>query len=164
MYNKNKRGPSTVPWVMPVMTEAPRVSDTYSPADWLPADKPTELSRIKLKNLNSTARPYDQQHSAHSTSLPVGFCTWLWGCTCLLLLISMLRQAIFESKWDKVVFWFPCFLSLVVQSLFLLYHSSDPWGDPGKMLSGTGHFLWDVLVDGWLEFKYWPAFFNGEGW
>ena len=38
-----------------------RVSDTYSPADWMPADKPTELSRIKLKNLNSTARPYDQQ-------------------------------------------------------------------------------------------------------
>ena len=39
----------------------PKVSDTYSPADWMPADKPTELSRIKLKNLNSTARPYDQQ-------------------------------------------------------------------------------------------------------
>ena len=38
-----------------------RVSDTYSPADWMPADKPTELSRINLKNLNSTARPYDQQ-------------------------------------------------------------------------------------------------------
>ena len=27
----------------------------------MPADKPTELSRIKLKNLNSTASPYDQQ-------------------------------------------------------------------------------------------------------
>ena len=27
----------------------PKVSDTYSPADWMPADKPTELSRIKLK-------------------------------------------------------------------------------------------------------------------
>ena len=27
----------------------------------MPADEPTELSRIKLKNLNSTARPYDQQ-------------------------------------------------------------------------------------------------------
>ena len=27
----------------------------------MPADKPTELSRIKLKNFNSTARPYDQQ-------------------------------------------------------------------------------------------------------
>ena len=38
-----------------------RVSDTYSPADWMPVDKPTELSRIKLINLNSTARPYDQQ-------------------------------------------------------------------------------------------------------
>ena len=38
-----------------------RVSDTFSPADWMPADKPTELSRIKLKNLNSTDLPYDQQ-------------------------------------------------------------------------------------------------------
>ena len=27
----------------------------------MPADKPTELSRIKLKNLNSTAHSYDQQ-------------------------------------------------------------------------------------------------------
>ena len=44
------------------------------------------------------------KHSAHSTSLPVGFGTWLWQYTCLLLLISMLwhRQAIFESKWDKL--------------------------------------------------------------
>ena len=38
-----------------------RVSETYSPADWISADKPTELLRIKLKNLNSTASPYDQQ-------------------------------------------------------------------------------------------------------
>ena len=38
-----------------------RVSETQSSADYMPADKPTELSRIKLKNLNSTARPYDQQ-------------------------------------------------------------------------------------------------------
>ena len=35
------------------------VSETQSSADWMPADKPTELSRIKQKNLNSTARPYD---------------------------------------------------------------------------------------------------------
>ena len=160
----------------------------------MPADKPTELSRIK-QNLNSTARPYDQQafspldlianwlshlalaiyifvvvnfdalaqasdirierrqvvflcwrqdsnprsqipihqqteclltnrlsyrgssktwtrqpvpmiskHSAHSTLLPIGFRTWLWRYTYLLLLISMLwhRQAIFESKGDKL--------------------------------------------------------------
>ena len=38
----------------------PKVSDTYSPANWMPADKSTELSRIK-QNLISTARPYDQQ-------------------------------------------------------------------------------------------------------
>ena len=44
------------------------------------------------------------KHSAHSTSLPVGFRTWLWWYTCLLLLISMLwlRQPIFESKGDKL--------------------------------------------------------------
>ena len=40
-----------------------RVSETESPADWMPANKPTELSRIKLKNLNSIARSYDQQTS-----------------------------------------------------------------------------------------------------
>ena len=58
------------------------------------------------------------KHSAHSTSLPVGFRTWLWRYTYLLLyiytyihtyihtclLISMLwhRQAIFELKRDKL--------------------------------------------------------------
>ena len=44
------------------------------------------------------------KHSAHSTLLPIGFGTWLWRYTCLLLLISMLwhRQAIFESKGDKL--------------------------------------------------------------
>ena len=44
------------------------------------------------------------EHSAHLTSLPFGFRTWLWRYTCLLLLISMLwhRQAIFESKGDKL--------------------------------------------------------------
>ena len=35
--------------------------DTNLPADWMLTDKPTELSRIKLKNLISTARPYDQR-------------------------------------------------------------------------------------------------------
>ena len=45
-----------------------------------------------------------RKHSALSTSLPVCFRTWLWRYTCLLFLISMLwqRQAIFESKGDKL--------------------------------------------------------------
>ena len=48
--------------------------------------------------------PMISKHSAHSTSLPVGFRTLLWRYTCLLLLISMLwhRQAIFELKGDKL--------------------------------------------------------------
>ena len=43
------------------------------------------------------------KHSAHLTPLPFGFRTWLWRYT-YLLLISMLwhRQAIFESKGDKL--------------------------------------------------------------
>ena len=36
------------------------VSDTNSPTDRMPTHKPTELSRIKLKTFNSTARPYDE--------------------------------------------------------------------------------------------------------
>ena len=48
--------------------------------------------------------PMISKHSAHSTLLPIGFHTWLWRYTYLLLLISMLwhRQAIFESKGDKL--------------------------------------------------------------
>ena len=58
--------------------------------------------RGSSKNLNSTARPYDQR--AHLTPLSVDFRTWLWWYTYLLLLILMLwhRQAIFKSKGDKL--------------------------------------------------------------
>ena len=81
-----------------------RVSDTYSPADWMPAGKPTELSRIKLKTWTRQPIPMISKHSAHLTPLPFGIRTWLWRYTYLLLLISMLwhRQAIFESKGDKL--------------------------------------------------------------
>ena len=66
----------------------PGVSDTKSPADWMPADKPTELLRIKL----------------------VGFHMWFWQYTCLVLLISMIwhKQAIFESKGDNLSSFAEC--------------------------------------------------------
>ena len=54
----------------------PKVSDTYSPADWMLADKPTELSRIKLKTWTRQSAPMISKHSAHSTSLP--FFRHLW--------------------------------------------------------------------------------------
>ena len=44
--------------------------DTKSPADWMPADKPTELSRIKLKTWTRQPVPMISEHSAHSTPLP----------------------------------------------------------------------------------------------
>ena len=72
----------------------------------MPADKPTELLRIKLKTWTRQPVPMISEHSAHSTPQPFGIRTWLWRYTCLLLLISMLwhRQAIFESKGDKLSF------------------------------------------------------------
>ena len=80
------------------------VSETQSSADWMPADKPTELSRIKLKTWTRQPVPMISKHSAHLTPLPFGIRTWLWRYTYLLLLISMLwhRQAIFESKGDNL--------------------------------------------------------------
>ena len=70
----------------------------------MPADKPTELSRIKLKTWTRQPVPMISKHSAHLTLLPFGIRTWLWRYTYLLLLISMAwhRQAIFESKRDNL--------------------------------------------------------------
>ena len=78
--------------------------DTKSPADWMLSDKPTELSRIKLKTWTRQPVPMISEHSVHLTPLSVDFRTWLWRYTYLLLLISMLwhRQAIFKSKGDKL--------------------------------------------------------------
>ena len=82
----------------------PGVPDTKSPADWMLADKPTELSRIKLKTWTRQPVPMISEHSAHLSPLSVDFRTWLWRYTYLLLLISMIwhRQAIFKSKGDKL--------------------------------------------------------------
>ena len=70
----------------------------------MPADKSTELSRIKLKTWTRQPVPMISEHSAHSTPQPFGIRNWLWRYTCLLLLILMLwhRQAIFESEEDKL--------------------------------------------------------------
>ena len=80
------------------------IPDTKSPADWMLAEKLTELSRIKLKTWTRQPVPMISEHSAHLTPLSVDFGTWLWRYTYLLLLISMLwhRQAIFKSKGDKL--------------------------------------------------------------
>ena len=63
----------------------PRVSGTESPADWMPADKLTELPRIKLKylKLNSLSL-WSVSIQPTWPPLPVGFRTWLWQYTCLL--------------------------------------------------------------------------------
>ena len=81
----------------------PGAPDTKSPADWMLADKPTELSRIKLKTWTQQPVRMISEHSAHLAPLSVDFRTWIWRYT-YLLLISMLwhRQAIFEWKGDKL--------------------------------------------------------------
>ena len=82
----------------------PGIPDTKSPADWMLADKPTELSRIKLKFWTWQPSPMISEHSAHLTPLSVDFRTWLWRYTYVLLSISMFwhRQAIFKSNGDNL--------------------------------------------------------------
>ena len=94
-------------WCFPLLNAgfAPKVSDTKSPADWMSADKPTELSRIKLKTWSRQPLPMISEHSAHSTPLSVGLSTWLWRYTYLLLLLSILwhRQVLIpllECSWN----------------------------------------------------------------
>ena len=67
------------------------------------ADKPTELSRIKLKTWTRQPVPMISEGSAHWNPLSVDFRTWLWRYT-YLLLISMLwhRQVILKSKGYKL--------------------------------------------------------------
>ena len=66
------------------------------------ADKPTELSRIKLKTWTRQPVPMISKHSAHLTPLSVDFRTWLWRYTYLLLLVSMLCSSsrIAGDNWN----------------------------------------------------------------
>ena len=63
--------------------------NAHSQTDWAIEDQ--------AKTWTQQPVPMISEHSAHSTTLPVGFRTWLWRYTCLLLLISMLwhRQEIY---------------------------------------------------------------------
>ena len=70
------------------------------------------------------------EHSVHSTPQPFGIRTWLWRYTCLLLLISMPwhRQAIFESKGDKLSFFIHTYIHtymFVVVNFDALPQASD---------------------------------------
>ena len=49
------------------------VPETKSPADWMLADKPTELSRIKLKTWTRQPVPMISEHSAHLTHCQLTF-------------------------------------------------------------------------------------------
>ena len=62
------------------------------------------------KNWARQPFPMISKHSAHLTPLPFGIRTWFWRYTYLLLFISMLwhRQAIFESKGDKLSSFAEC--------------------------------------------------------
>ena len=122
--------------------------DTYSPADWMPTHKSTELLRIKLKTWTQTPMPIMSEHSARLTSLQFGCCIWLWRFTCLLVLISMLwhRQAIFESKGEKLSSIAECMISNLEVSRHLFAsrlnaHSQTDWAveDQAKNLNSTGH-------------------------
>ena len=147
----------------------------------MPADKPTELSRIKLKTWTRQPVPMISKHSAHSTLLPIGFRTRLWRYTYLLLLISMLwhRQAIFESKGDKLSS--SAEGRIRTQDLRYLFTSrlnacwQTDWAieDQAKNLNSTARpydqqaFSPLDLIANWLSHLalaiYWQAIFDSKG-
>ena len=70
--------------------------NAHSQTDWAIEDQ--------AKTWTQQPVPMMSKHSAHWTSLPIRFRTWLWWYTCLLLSILMLwhRQAISEPKGNKL--------------------------------------------------------------
>ena len=100
----NRKKTSCLPLLNAVFE--PRVSDTKSPADWMPADKKERLRYPGSIKKNRTRQHVSMisEHSVHTTPMPVGFRTWLWRYTHFLLLIAMLwlGQVVFESKGDKL--------------------------------------------------------------
>ena len=111
------------------------------------ADKPTELSRIKLKTWTRQPVPMISEHSAHLAPLSVDYRTWLWRYTCLLLLISMLwhRQAIFKSKEDKLCssaesrIWTRDPRHLIARRLNARWQTDWAIEDQAKNLNSTTH-------------------------
>ena len=116
------------------------------PADWMLADKATELSRIKLKTWTRQAVPMISEHSAHLTPLSVDFRTWLWWYT-YLLSISMLghRQAIFKSKGDKLCSSAECRIGTrgprhqIASRLNACWQTDWAIEDQAKNLNSTAH-------------------------
>ena len=95
-----------------------RVFGTESPADWMPADKPTELSRIKLKTWTQQPVLMISEYSAHSTPLPFGFRTWLWR--------HIWGHPLIHA-YSAVTWWHP----------WLRVYSTVPWGHSALRVYGT---------------------------
>ena len=101
----------------------PRVSDTKSPADWMPADEPTELSRIKLKTWTRQPVPTITQ----PTRPTAGWLSHLALVICiLLLLISMLWHihAIFEwiLRPRTYILYYLYEMALTLRCTVLIWH------------------------------------------
>ena len=101
-----------------------RVSETQSSADWMPADKPTELSRIKLKTwtrhtYNACMHAY--MHACIQTQHVHTYCKYVWMyvyvcmlvCICIYMYIKRITAknnillslviAMFDSSWPKLM-------------------------------------------------------------
>ena len=105
------------------------VFGTESPADWMPADKPTEPSRIKLKTWTQQPVPMISEHSAHSTPLPVGFRNWLWQYTCFFLLIFYALTQASDNRIEsrRVVFLCSMLFNDKDQGLWNRISNSADW-------------------------------------
>ena len=122
----------------------------------MPADKPTELLRIKLKkNLNSTARPYDQQ--AFSPPDP----TAIWHSHLALSIyifvivhfVALAQASDFRIKRRQVVFlcWMQDsnpegFWNPIFSTLYACWQTDWAIEDPAKKHELDSPHLWSAII------------------
>ena len=75
----------------------------------------------QVKNLDSTARPYDQRAFSPLDPLP-GFRTWLWRCTCLLLISISAQASDIRIGRGHVVFSAECRIRSSAELLYKELH------------------------------------------
>ena len=95
--------------------------------DWAIEDQATKTWTRQLV-------PMISKHSTHLTPLPFGIRNWFWWYAYLLLLISMLwhRQAVFESKGDKLSSFAECRIRTQDPTV-LIFYLLIPKYEIGKM-------------------------------
>ena len=111
----------------------------------MPADKLTELSRIKLKSLNSTVRPYDQRSFSPHVYIRMHPHTLVQAC---------MHQHICETYTNVCTFLHACMHASIHTCVFVWFNCSLADQDSNPVLSGT-HSLAKWILAHIYMCKHW---------